>query len=332
MPAPPADDHAAAIDATARDWLLRLWSEPTDTATAAACARWRAADPRHQAAWDEACALWNDLTPLEAAFAPATPRRPVAPAGSAAPRRPWRWALGGGLTAGLALAIGIGAVAPPAAALLADHRTAIGQVDSITLPDGSLVRLNTDSAVDVDFGPERRTIHLVRGEAWFAVRKDATRPFEVQVAGGTARAVGTAFAIRDGDGDGAAVTVTEGVVRVTSAATATDTGDAAVLVGAGQQTRFGGGHGPGAPHDADAQAETAWTRGLIILRDQPLSAALVEIGRYRPGRIVLLADAAATQPVSARLSLSDLDGGIDALAQLHHLRVLRLTPWLVVLR
>ena len=69
-----------------------------------------------------------------------------------------------------------------------------------------------------------------------------------------------------------------------------------------------------------------------MIRDRPFAEALAEIGRYRPGRIVLLGDASRYGQVTARLAFADLDGGIDALAATHGLSVTRVTGYLMIIR
>ncbi|WP_440862721.1 FecR domain-containing protein [Symbiopectobacterium purcellii] len=48
---------------------------------------------------------------------------------------------------------------------LADQRTAIGEIRRLTLDDGSVLTLNTDSAVNLRFDTRQRTVELVQGEA-----------------------------------------------------------------------------------------------------------------------------------------------------------------------
>lgn len=319
-------DDMDSVDEAAQDWFLRLSSGEAAQAELRAFAAWRAADPRHAAAYAEIRALWSDVEPLEAAFAPGghaaallSPplRRPFF--------RPGRVpALAAGLVA-LCLALWPAAGGFRPAGILADHRTAIGERQTIALPDGSVLSLNTDSAVDVAYSDNRRLIRLRYGEAHFEVRRDAARPFDVEAEGGRSTAVGTAFTVRD-DGGGAVVTVSEGIVRVASPAAGPG-----IALGAGGQVRYRRAEPPGTPRGLDADGETAWLRGRIVVRDRPLAEALAEIERHRRGRIVLL-NGDAGGSVSARLSLDDLDGGIDALAATHGLSVTRLTPFLVVLR
>ena len=97
------------------------------------------------------------------------------------------------------------------------YTTGTGQQSSVTLPDGSLVTLNTRSTVRLAYSEEYRDLHLAEGEALFDVKKDATRPFRVMTGHAVIQAVGTQFNVRK-DADEITVTVVEGAVDVTSSA------------------------------------------------------------------------------------------------------------------
>lgn len=321
-------DVPDAIGEAAQDWFLRLSSGTPTDADRTAFAAWRDADPRHAAAYDEVQALWDEIEPLRPAFA--TTDRPAAMPRLARKRPAWRRrsAIGAGLLAASLLLFA--ANSPRLTAFVAaDHRTGIGQQTTVTLPDGSVAYLNTDTAIDIAYSAERREVRLRHGEALFEVRKDAGRPFDVVALEGRTTAVGTAFAVRELEST-ATVTVTEGTVRVASPEGAV--ASPGVLVDAGHQVSYRQGSSPGSVRNADAGASTAWRQGVIAIRDRPLAEALAEIGRYRPGRILLLADTTRMQPVTARLAIADLDAGIDALASTQGLSVTRLTEYLVILR
>ncbi|MEY4939698.1 MAG: hypothetical protein RIQ93_1433 [Verrucomicrobiota bacterium] len=81
------------------------------------------------------------------------------------------------------------------------------------LPDGSVVELKTGGDILVNFTPGRRDVRLVRGEAYFAVAKDAARPFVVTAGAVTVRAIGTEFAVSVAPA-AVDVLVTEGRVAV----------------------------------------------------------------------------------------------------------------------
>src|SRR5262249_32846254 len=91
------------------------------------------------------------------------------------------------------------------------YAPAIGHHQTITLPDGSAVQLNTDSQVQVAYDGEHRRLRLLRGEALFTVAPDPGKPFEVQAANSLTRAIGTAFSVHL-EGRQVDVTVTQGTV------------------------------------------------------------------------------------------------------------------------
>lgn len=92
----------------------------------------------------------------------------------------------------------------------------LGQRASVTLPDGTLVWLNSGSCIsyDSDYGHKIRYISL-NGEASFDVAKDAEHPFIVEARGITTEALGTRFNISAYDTDNFLTTsLYKGSVRV----------------------------------------------------------------------------------------------------------------------
>jgi transmembrane sensor len=73
--------------------------------------------------------------------------------------------------------------------------TSIGQHSSHTLDDGSVLTLNSNSQVEVNYTLSKRIIILSRGEAHFDVVSDPNRPFEVYAGNRMVKAVGTAFSV-----------------------------------------------------------------------------------------------------------------------------------------
>ena len=74
--------------------------------------------------------------------------------------------------------------------------TAVGQQRTVTLADGSIVALNTNTIVETDLNHRLRQIYLRKGEAHFQVAHDRSRPFLVHAGDAVVRAVGTAFEVR----------------------------------------------------------------------------------------------------------------------------------------
>ncbi|WP_422367447.1 FecR family protein [Pelagibius sp.] len=339
----------AAIDEAAQDWFFTLAESTVTEDDHARFTAWRDADPRHAAAYDELCAVWDDIDSLRDAFAPPSARADQVQ-DHASPRphhrfpghttRHTRMRLGrrqplwGGLVAACVV---LAVVAAPEVTtrLAADHRTGVGEQARVALPDGSVAWLNTDTAIAVDYDGSDRRIALLRGEAQFEVARDPERPFAVTAHGGRSTAIGTIFAVREQGVEATTVIVSEGRVEVVSPADKTDAAPAdpaaRAVLSAGEQVAYRESATLGPVHPAPAKA-LAWRDGVIVIENLPLAEALAEIDRYHPGRIVLLADTERLEPVTARLSTGAIDRGLDTLAATQNLRVTRVTDYLVLIR
>jgi transmembrane sensor len=93
------------------------------------------------------------------------------------------------------------------------YHTEVGAMTAVSLTDGSRITLNTDTQLTAHLSGAERHVQLVRGESYFQVAKDKTRPFVVASGGARVVAVGTQFGVRR-DGDVVHVYVTEGKVRI----------------------------------------------------------------------------------------------------------------------
>jgi transmembrane sensor len=147
--------------------------------------------------------------------------------------------------------------------------TELGEWKTVTLADGSELRLGPNTLLKFDIGDEQRTVALVRGEANFKVAKDATRPFVVEAKAFAVRAVGTEFAVSHRKHE-LVVTVSEGLVRVAKRArsakpSAVDDGplELSVPIGADHQLRIVD-TWPVTPSRIDVRSALAW-------RDQQLT-------------------------------------------------------------
>jgi transmembrane sensor len=101
------------------------------------------------------------------------------------------------------------------------HSTSTGGYERVVLADGSVVELNGNSEVRIDFVPQERRVALVRGEAHFTVAHDSARPFVVGAGQVFVRAVGTAFNVRRATA-AVEVLVTEGKVQLAQTAERAD--------------------------------------------------------------------------------------------------------------
>jgi transmembrane sensor len=333
------DDEPDGIEAIAAAWLARRDRGLTAEETAA-FAEWLAADSRHQVAVEELALVWGALDDLSASnsqqraggVAAAPPARiapELTPAGKPrASRSLLRWWGALGLAAALAIVAGMSwwpSAAPDEAP--ARYATAVGGQRNVTLADGSELQLNTDTAVSVRLGARERRVTFERGEAFFKVARDATRPFIV-VAGGTeARVLGTAFVVRLRP-EQCEVLVTEGHVQFgRRGALGTNLGaqQHAVLANtaaAALQVET---------LDAEAVARRiAWQSGRLEFKNTPLREVVAEFNRYHRQRLALRDAATGAVPVGGPFEIQNLDGFVRLIENLDVTVVRRETDLIVL--
>ena len=199
-------------------------------------------------------------------------------------------------------------------------QTVVGEQSSFALQDGSVVFLNTNSKLRVEWSPTERHIELVRGEARFKVAKDASRPFTVVTTAAAVRVLGTVFNIR-AEPLGTQVAVLEGQVEVTVAPATEPSFGAPVTANEGstsgqppaiERVRLAAGeraavtsHGIQTNTGPTIEAVIAWTERRLVFRDQPLDAVVHEFNRYRTHPLVLDDPGLASLRISGVFDLSD---------------------------
>jgi transmembrane sensor len=191
----------------------------------------------------------------------------------------------------------------------ADHgqtfTTPVGGLSTIPTADGSTITLNTDTEISVHLGEKDRRIELERGEAFFDVAKDPTRPFVVHAHNQRVVAVGTRFSVRLNT-DAVHVAVTEGKIRVEQQsrlpilARLTEPSSAVaqnVQVGGKADIRIAV---AGNVVDirnrrsvvrqrplAEIEQSLSWRTGYVVLDRAPLPEAIAEFNRYNSRQLVI---------------------------------------------
>lgn len=304
----------------------------------AALAEWLNASPAHAQAYESVRRTWKELAALKqapdvmrmraAAEATAASMRGERRGGSDARglRRAPLW-IGGAMAAGLAaIAVLWGGLADtgvvPAPFFLpssatpvasAEMRTAVGELRTEVLADGSSVTLNTGTQVAATLTPRQRGITLKKGEALFEVKRDERRPFVVAVGKDTVTALGTRFQVRQ-DGEESVVTLIEGSVRIARAS-----GSSRVLK-PGERAkldRLGG----IIISRVDAEEVVSWARGWLVFRDEPLSRVVAEVNRYADQPIRLAEPALGSLRLSGNFRVGDSASMASAMAALLPLTV-----------
>lgn len=239
----------------------------------------------------------------------------------AAPRH-WQYAAAAAAVTALALGLvwlSMPSTPPaPAAASLQRFSTRHGEQRSEPLSDGSLLSLDTDTAVAVRYEPTQRLVTLERGQAVFAVAHDPARPFRVLAGPAEVIAVGTRFDVYLKGGT-ALVTVTEGRVTVdniTPPGVARPAARTPVQVGAGQMVRVESGQPPSGPLPIDATRATAWLHRQISFEAAPLGDVAAEFNRYAAVPVEIETPALRSVAVSGVFSVDDTESFVAFLRSL----------------
>jgi transmembrane sensor len=207
----------------------------------------------------------------------------------------------------------------PSPALLPVHlsyETAIGHQKRITLADGSSVILNTNSRLEVDFVGKRRDVHLTRGEAYFEVVHDKTRPFTVYANNYVVRDIGTAFDVHLSKTGLVEVGVTKGSVEVAPAndAHGLEPAKSPDVVVAGQDIVLGQKvERAEAVPSADMGRKLAWRQGQLIYTGEPLGEVLADVSRYSNIKIELADPALENLPVGGAFRTDQIEAIFAAL-------------------
>jgi len=194
------------------------------------------------------------------------------------------------------------------------YATAIGAQKTFALADGSIVALNTNSRIEVDLRKDGRDIHLLRGEAYFDVVHDKTRPFTVFANRYVVRDIGTAFAVHLLDKGLVNVRVTKGSVEIGASRKGSDATKSLGILGAGQDVLFGRKilHAE-TVSDAELSRKLAWRQGQLIYSGQALSDVVADISRYSDIEIELADPALKDLPVGGAFSVNQTDAILAAL-------------------
>lgn len=293
--------------------IERVLAGEADEAEIARVAEWRRASPANEAEYRRYERLTDAARSLRgidiSSPPPPTAAEIIARAG-------WRRARGGarGRTLGRA-AVGLAAAAAIVLLLVArggadatgwsptEVTTGSAERATLTLPDGTVVRLAPSSRLRVERGRVREV--RLDGRAFFAVAHRTDQPFRVHTPEGTVRVLGTRFELVTGEAS-LRLRVIEGRVAVEAARNA-------VEVAAGQQTEVREGAAAEPSRLAGPTDDPAFGR-FLAFQATPLSTAAVEIERLY-GVSVRVDTALAATTVTATFTDRTVDEVIGVLCE-----------------
>lgn len=230
------------------------------------------------------------------------------------------------------------------AAMPGQYVTGHGEQRTWQLADNTVVRLNSNSALDVDFDDERRLVTVKRGQVYFEIAGGDARPFNVLAGSHLIEDIGTAFDVYRQE-DAVTVTVVEGRVRIwdrkappASARIQSAAGrDRAAPppapvadLEAGTQLRLASTGPVAMPARVDVQRATAWVREKIVFDQDPIAAVAAEFNRYNHQQIRIDDPYVGAIPISGVFRTYDVQSFVQFLNRLPGVRAEQTEDHIVV--
>ncbi len=162
----------------------------------------------------------------------------------------------------------------PEAIALVTKSTTHMQRSTLSLPDGTIIRLNIGSSISFpeEFSKTSRNVHLT-GEAYFEVSKDPNRPFIISTGDIKTTVLGTAFNLRAYPNEDIDVTVTEGTVKVESS-------DNHQTLGVGEQAIYKMAKNQLTKNNVDVLDYVGWTKTEFTFDMVSFEKVVADLGRW----------------------------------------------------
>jgi transmembrane sensor len=317
-----APDDSAVFEEAAKWWMQR---HSADAEARAAFALWLAADPRHGEAFDAVAAAWDETgvddgiaqIDEDAADEDAAGVTRLVDTRQARLRRRTlvrRALIGTAIAASIAgylICVGL------STKQVSDYATGHDQHLKTELADGSMVELDANSRVHVEYTAGRRSVTLLNGRVLFDVAHNAHRPFTVTTKNGVVTVLGTLFSVEYRDA-GTSVELFRGHVQAGPLAQ-----PSAIDLQPGDAVRIGGQTSVELSHNIDAEKALLWRQGRLVFDNDTLEHVVARMNDYGDAHITIRDAAAAHLAISGVFQAGQNKAFLNALQTYYGLDVKR---------
>lgn len=316
--------NATDIEAEAANWLERRVCEEWNEKDQAALDVWLAESPSHMVAYLRLSAAWGRTNRLAAlrsvsreAVADVKAKRRVAATG---------------ITAALVSAVILAGAAIFFLQIAGEktYATALGGRQTIRLADGSRVELNTGTVLRVVESVKERTVWLDKGEAYFEITHNATRPFSVMADGRRVTDLGTKFLVRRETAK-VEVALMEGRARLDAPAHAGKQ-QSALLTPGDVAVSAAGSLAVTRKPVRQLSDELGWRRGVLVFDNATLADAALQFNRYNSAKLVIADPSAAQLTIYGTFRTGDIERFARVAQDVFGLRVAHLGDQTVISR
>ncbi|NRB48234.1 MAG: FecR domain-containing protein [Saprospiraceae bacterium] len=210
------------------------------------------------------------------------------------------------------------------------HQSVAGQVQEVTLPDGSLVTLNGNSSIRYlkDWSKDPiRTVEL-EGEAYFKVRNfgDGTTKFQVVTSDLTIEVLGTSFNVTSWEEE-TGVFLEEGEINVKLE----NSDDQEVRLEPGELLRYSAKEQKLEPPRRVAnELEVSWKQGMLEFVETPLEDILQRLASPNNLSYTISDEILAKREFTLRIPTADMGTALDLLSRLTGTNIEQVDDQLVI--
>ncbi len=207
-------------------------------------------------------------------------------------------------------------------------RTERGAISTFDLSDGTTLILGAASEVNVNLTEAERRVYLMKGDAYFDVVSDASRPFLVNAGRLQVLVTGTTFDVRR-SGAVTEIAVVEGTVAVSegpgNASTSEGLSDNqnTEILSAGFRIEFSDARGFGGIKETRADRIGAWRRDRLVFEDAPISEIVADLNRYLAEPLLVADEDVGAMTFSATVGTADLESFVSTLTEVFPVRLKR---------
>ena len=324
-------------------WLMRIKAGDMTIASEIKFHKWLAADPKHQAKFDQMNAIWDGADIYLKDSQALGDLNEVLTGKYVSQKQGW--------FSGFSIKFPIPRLAVTAATvffmlgglwsvhyyreLSSLYHTDTGIQKIVTLSDGSSVFLDSETFLSFQFSGNSRRIELQKGRALFDVAHDPDHPFIVYTDNISVRTLGTKFSVDKAIENRVAVSVTEGSVLVEKKGAQQSDSVDQVLNASGDKTITDRKFGPmenkgnlslsGAVLDSgqgmiidgkskafeirplDEQRTNSWIEGRLYFYMTPLSDVIDEVNRYLDLKVMIGDPSLNEAPISLNFDIKQRD-------------------------
>lgn len=209
--------------------------------------------------------------------------------------------------------------------------TRVGEVRPERLEDGTIVTLDTATAIDVKIAPGTRTVVLRHGRARFVVSPTAAdKPLTVIDGENSVVASAATFDVGNAVDRTALVVAGSAEVRLKPAVFVVD-GSRSIRLAAGQKLIFNSGQEAQPSAIAARPSDAQWIGGVKSFSEVPINEVIAEANTYSDTKIVLVYPSMGTRRITAQLHIRDVEAVAAAVSGFLKLDIDRTQPGKLIL-